>query len=192
MENKKTLPLIYVLSMPLIFVLANFVTNLHMEVLDSKLYISVVLYPLLYLIGGLVVRKTTYKDALRMFLITLIAGTLAFVIQWVLFSMANAYVAIYAFLSITICGLLFVFVYDFLIKTNNDNYLTLFILILAITLIDHIFFGAFVEKDLLSSSLLVRAIYIIILPATLSKPLFAKPAEEKTKSKTTKKKTTKE
>lgn len=173
MKKSKTLPLIYLISMPAIIVIANLVTNFHIEVLNEKLYISACFYPLLYLISGLIIRKTNYKDALRMMIVTLTTATLAFVIQWVIFNEINAEVAVYSFLSFLICELIFVYVYDFLLKMKKDDYLPIFLLFLLITLIDNTFFGAFVEGTLNSSTMLIRAIYLLILPATLCKPIFA-------------------
>ena len=122
-----------------------------------------------------------------MMLVTLITATLAFVIQWVLFSMINAHVAVYAFLSFALCGLIFTFTFNFLERTKIDNYFTIFILILGIMLIDHVLFGAIIEGELLSSSLFVRAVYILVLPAMLSKNVFGTitppKANEKVKSK---------
>lgn len=173
MEKRKTLPLICVIGMPIIMIIANAMANLYIKVADSFFSVSVVLYPLIYLIMGLIIRKTSYKDALRMLLVTIVSATLGIVVQWILCDSPNANVAIYSFLSSIICGLIFIFVYDFLIKTKVDNYFTIFILVFGIMLIDTIFFGTFVEGTLNSYSLLVRAIYILIMPAMLCKPLIS-------------------
>lgn len=189
-EKNKTLPLIYVLSMPAIFIIANCIAGLYFKVEgiyfqieSANLYVSVLLYPLLYLISGLIIRKTNYKDALRMMVVTLIASTLVFVIQWGIYDVINTNISIYAFLSFVICELIFIYTYDFLMKKNKDTYIPLFILIFVISIIDSIFFGALVEGTLSSASLLVRAVYIIILPAMLSEITFTMV---KVKSKETK------
>lgn len=59
MKNKKQekLPLIYLLGMPIIFIVANFLARTHVEFLGSPLYFSVLLYPLTYLLSGLIVKK---------------------------------------------------------------------------------------------------------------------------------------
>ncbi len=195
MEKRKTLPLICVIGMPIIMILANAMANLCIKIADSFFSVSVVLYPLIYLLMGLIIRKTSYKDALRMLLVTLVSATLGIVIQWILCDTPNANVAIYSFLSTIICGLIFIFVYDFLIKTKVDNYFTVFILVFGIMLLDSVFFGAFVEKTLNSYSLFVRAIYILIMPAMLCKPLvsvnYVKEIEEEEPEKKVEKETKK-
>lgn len=173
MKKTKTIPLIFLISMPIIIVVANLLTNFHIEVLGERLYISACLYPLLYLISGLIIRKSDYKDALRMMSITLVTASLAFVMQWIVCDTITAEVAIYSFLSFLICDLIFIYVYDFLLKVKKDDYFPVFLLFLLITLVDHIFFGAFIEKNLNSSTMLIRAIYLLLLPAMLCKPLFA-------------------
>ena len=156
-------------GMPIIFIIANFVARLHIEILGSPLYFSVLLYPLTFLISGLIIRKTDYKDALRMMAVSLISASLAFVLEWTLLDIMNAYVMIYAFLSFLICQLIFIYGYDFLRKINKDGYFAVVLLILIVSALDNAFFGIMIEGQYLSVSILVRLLYVVVLPVVLAK-----------------------
>ena len=80
MKEKKTesLPLIYLLGMPIIFIVANFLARTHIEILGSPLYFSVILYPLTYIISGLIVKKADYKRSLLVMAVTLITAIIVF------------------------------------------------------------------------------------------------------------------
>lgn len=171
MKNKKqeTLPLIYLLGMPIIFIVANFLARTHVQILGSPLYFSVLLYPLTYLISGLIVKKTSYKKGLLVMSITLITAALTYVIQWALLSSMDYFVMIYSFLSFLIGQLIFIYTYDFLRKIDKDTYGWVFILVLAVSAIDNAFFGAIVEGQYVSLSILVRVIYAVIVPVGLAK-----------------------
>lgn len=171
MKNKKqeTLPLIYLLGMPIIFIVANFLARTHVQILGSPLYFSVLLYPLTYLISGLIVKKTSYKKGLLVMSVTLITAALTYVIQWALLSSMDYFVMIYSFLSFLIGQLIFIYTYDFLRKINKDNYGWVFILVLAVSAIDNAFFGAIVEEQYVSLSILVRVIYAVVVPVVLAK-----------------------
>ena len=170
MENKKTLPIIYVIGMPIILIIANFMANLHITTLGgSAIYFSVLLYPLTILISGLIVRKTDYKNALRMMSVALITASLAGVIEWALLSSMRPWVLIYSFLSFLLCQLIFIFTYDFLIKIKKDTFMRVFLLIAVVSIIDHAFFGAIIEGKYISLSILIRAIYMAVFPAILAR-----------------------
>lgn len=155
--------------MPIIFILANYVARLHIEFLGSPLYFSVLLYPLTYLTSGLIIRKTDYKDALKIMAVSLISASLACVLEWALFDAMNAYVMIYAFLSFLICQLIFIYSYDFLIKINKDGYFAVLLLVLIVSALDNAFFGIMIEGQYISLSILVRLLYVVFLPAVLAK-----------------------
>ena len=171
MKNKKqeTLPLIYLLGMPIIFVIANFLARTHIEILGSPLYFSVLLYPLTYLISGLIVKKTSYKKSLSIMAVALITAALTYVIQWALLSSMDYCVMIYSFLSFLINQLIFIYTYDFLVKINKDTYGVVFVLMLVISAIDNAFYGAIIEGQYVSLSILVRVIYTVVIPAVLAK-----------------------
>ena len=171
MKNKKqeTLPLIYLLGMPIIFIVANFLARTHIEILGSPLYFSVLLYPLTYLISGLIVKKASYKKSLLVMAVTLITVALTYVIQWALLSSMDYFVMIYSFLSFLIGQLIFIYTYDFLRKIKKDTYAWVFILFLAVSALDNAFFGAIIEGQYISLSILVRVIYAVVVPAVLAR-----------------------
>lgn len=171
MKNKKqeTIPLIYLLGMPIIFIVANFLARTHIEILGSPLYFSVLLYPLTYFVSALIVKKAGYKKSLLVMSITLITTALAYVIQWSILNKMDCLVMIYSFLSFLIGQLIFIYTYDFLIKINKDTYGWVFILFLVVSAIDNAFFGAIIEGEYISLSILVRVIYAVVIPAILAK-----------------------
>lgn len=169
MKEKQTLPLIYLLGMPIIFIVANFIARTHIEILGSPLYFSVLLYPLIYLISGLIIKRTDYKKGLLVMSVTLISAALTYVVQWSLLSSLDYYVMIYSFLSFLIGQLIFVYTYDFLIKMKKDTYGWVFILVLLVSVIDGAFFGAIIEGQYISLSILVRVIYAVVIPAVLAR-----------------------
>lgn len=171
MKNKKQekLPLIYLLGMPIIFIVANFLARTHVEILGSPLYFSVLLYPLTYLLSGLIVKKASYKKSLLIMAVTLITAALTYVTQWALLSSMDYFVMIYSFLSFLIGQLIFIYTYDFLRKINKDTYGWIFILFLVVSAIDDAFFGAIVEGQYISLSILARVIYAVVVPAVLAR-----------------------
>ncbi len=171
MENKKRkLPLIYIIGMPIILVLANAVAYLKFGIVKgANIYISVFLYPLTFLISGLIIKKTNYKDALQIMAVSLISASLASVIEWALLNIAQPWVMIYSFLSFLICQLIFIYVYDFLIKTKKDTYFIVFLLLALVLGIDHAFFGTIIERQIISESILIRLAYCVIFPLFLAK-----------------------
>ncbi len=172
-DNKKT-PLIYILAMPIIFIIANCISTLHINILGSTMYFSVLLYPLTFLISGLIIRKTNYKNALAVMALSLISASLGNVFEWAILDKMNAYVMIYAFMSFLICQLIFIYGYDFLTKINKDTYLPVFILLLAVSAIDNTFFGAIIEGKYITISILIRLIYVIAIPVVLARNSYKK------------------
>lgn len=175
-KNNKSLPLIYVLGMPVIFIVANFIASLHITIAGSPLYFSVLLYPLTFLISGLIIKRTNnYKDALQIMAVSLISATLAFVVEWALMDKIEACTMIYAFLSFLICQLIFIYTYDFLIKIKKDTYIPVFILaLIVITFLDNAFFGILVEGQTFSLSILIRVLYAVAIPVALAKKTSSK------------------
>lgn len=169
MKKKESLPLIYLLGMPIIFIVANFLAKTHVEILGSSLYFSVLLYPLTYLISGLIVKKADYKKSLLIMAVTLITAALTYVVEWAMLNTMDAYVMIYSFLSFLIGQLIFIYTFDFLRKIKKDSYGWVFVLTLVVTLIDGAFFGAIIEGQYISMSTLVRIIYLVVIPAVLAK-----------------------
>ncbi len=169
MEKKRSIPLIYILGMPIIFIIANLMAKLHITILGSPLYFSVLLYPLTYFISGLIIKKSDYHNALRIMAISLIAASFALVLEWALFDKMNGYVMIYAFISFLICQLIFIYIYAFLIEIGKDTYMPVFLLIALISILDNAFFGILVERECISLSILIRIIYTVAIPVKLAK-----------------------
>ena len=76
---------------------------------------------------------------------------------------------IYAFISFLICQLIFIYTYDFLRKIKKDTYGWVFILVAIVSAIDSAFFGAMIEGQLISLSVLVRIIYAVAIPVFLAR-----------------------
>lgn len=169
MKKSTKLPLIYLLGMPILFIVANFFARTHFDVAGSPFYFSVILYPLTYLISGLIVKKTDYKTSLLMMGITLVIASLTYVLQWAMLDFIDAYVMIYSFLSFLICQIIFIYTYDFLRKIGRDTYGWVFILVLIVSAIDNAFFGAVIEGQTISLSMLVRLLYVVGIPVGLAK-----------------------
>lgn len=169
MKKSTKLPLIYLLGMPILFIVANFFARTHFDVAGSPFYFSVILYPLTYLISGLIVKKTDYKTSLLMMGITLVIASLTYVLQWAMLDFMDAYVMIYSFLSFLICQIIFIYTYDFLRKIGRDTYGWVFILVLIVSAIDNAFFGAVIEGQTISLSMLVRLLYVVGIPVGLAK-----------------------
>lgn len=169
MKKKQTLPLIYLLGMPIIFIIANFIARVHCEILGSPLYFSAFLYPVTYLISGLIVRKSEYKQGLLMMAISLVSSALTFVVEWALIDRMDYVVMMYAFMSFLIGQLIFIYTYDFLIKIKKDTYGFVFLLLAVVSAIDNAFFGAMIEGQYVSVSILARIIWVVIIPVILAK-----------------------
>lgn len=169
MKKSTKLPLIYLLGMPILFIVANFFARTHFDAAGSPFYFSVILYPLTYLISGLIVKKTDYKTSLLMMGITLVIASLTYVLQWAMLDFIDAYVMIYSFLSFLICQIIFIYTYDFLRKIGRDTYGWVLILVLIVSAIDNAFFGAVIEGQTISLSILVRLLYVVGIPVGLAK-----------------------
>ena len=168
MKKKETLPLIYLLGMPIIFVIANLIARTHFEISGGPFYFSVLLYPLTYLLSGLITKKSSYKKGLVVMAISLITATLTYVLQWALFARIDGLVMIYSFLSFLINQLIFIYTYDFLIKINKNTYGWVLILMLVVSAIDNAFFGAIIEGQYISLSILARVLYVVVIPVFLA------------------------
>ena len=169
-NNKRKIPLIYIVGMPIILILANTIAYLNIKTLDgSHIYISVFLYPLTFLLSGLIIKKTNYKDALRMMAVSLISASLACILQWSLLNSMHAWVMIYSFLSFLICQLIFIYTYDFLIKINKNTYILVFLLFAIVLGIDHAFYGLIIERQIISLSILIRCAYAVTMPLFIAK-----------------------
>ena len=171
MNKKETLPAIYLFGMPIVFILANFIARVHIEILGSSLYFSVLLYPLTYIISGLIVKKASYKKSLLMMSVSLISAALIFVVKWTLLSTMDYYVMIYSFLSFLIGQLIFIYTYDFLIKMKKDTYGWVFLLTVVVSAIDNAFFGIAIEEQYVSVSILIRIIYAVVIPVVLARKI---------------------
>ena len=169
MDKKRKLPLIYVIGIPIIFVFANALANIHFTILGSPLYISVCLYPLIYLITGLAIIKADYKHALLLMILALVAESLTSVAIWIITNNIDAYVNIYSFLSFLLCQLIFIYIYDFLRRIKRDTYIPIFFLMVLVEIVDHAFFGPLIEGQTFSVSILVRVIYALVIPVVLAK-----------------------
>ena len=101
--------------------------------------------------------------------VTLITAALTYVMQWALLSSMDYFVMIYSFLSFLIGQLIFIYTYDFLRKINKDTYGWVFILFLAVSAIDNAFFGAVIEGQTISLSMLIRLLYVVGIPVGLAK-----------------------
>ena len=101
--------------------------------------------------------------------VTLVCAALTFVVQWSLLSTIDNLVMIYSFLSFLICQLIFIYTYDFLIKMKKDTYGWVFLLVLLVSAIDNAFFGAMIEGQYVSVSILIRLAYTVIIPVVLAK-----------------------
>lgn len=174
MKESKKLPLIYLLGMPVVLIIANFMARFHIEIFGSPLYFSVLLYPLTYLFSGMIVKKTDYKKSLLIMAVSLMCAALTFVVQWALLDSIDNFVMIYSFLSFLICQLIFIYTYDFLIKMKKNTYGWVFILVLVVSAIDNAFFGAVIEGQYISVSILIRLAYTVIIPVVLAKKTVSK------------------
>lgn len=169
MKESNKLPLIYVIGMPIVFLVAFVLNTKYIQIGNAYLYISVFLYPLTYLISGLITKKTSYKDGLLIMAVSLVTVALASVVRWSMLDILEPWSMIYAFLSFLICQLIFIYGYDFLIKTKKDTYGFVFILLVLIGAIDNAFFGIIVEGQWVSISILIRLIYVVVLPVVLAR-----------------------
>lgn len=169
MKKSTKLPLIYLLGMPILFIVANFLARTHFDVLGSPFYFSVILYPITYLISGLIVKKTDYKTSLLMMGLTLVIASLTYVLQWTILDLIDEYIMIYSFLSFLICQMIFIYTYDFLRKIDKDTYGWIFILVLIVSAIDGAFFGTLIEGQIVSLSALARLLYVVGIPVGLAK-----------------------
>ena len=168
MENKKSLPLVLVLGLPIILIVSTFMARLHIEIGSSPLYISTFLYPLTYLLICLIIKKTNSKNAFNIMSVALISQSLAFIIEWIMLNKMDCYVMICTFLSFLFSQLILIYTYDFLRKTKKDGYFAILLLIGIVSAIDNAFFGACIEGQTISLSILVRLVYVIIIPLVLA------------------------
>lgn len=171
MENKTKLPLIYIIGLPIIVLVANALANIKFTILGSYLSVSAFLYPLSFFITCLIIKKTNYKNALRIMIFALAAEVLAAVVEWIILKEMDSYIMIYGYLSLIICQLILIYVYDFLVKKKKDTFIFVFLLLLMVNAIDNAFFGAIIEGQYISFSSAIRLIYAIVLAGILTKKI---------------------
>ncbi len=169
MKKEEKLPLILILGMPIIAVIASMLSNIHINIINSSINLSVFFYPLLILILGMIIKKTSYQRAIDMLAVTLIVQSLAFVLKWALLDVMEYYLMIYSFISIFFCGIIFILGFEFLRNLKKDSYIPVFILTLVITLLDNGIFALLIEGEFVNVSILVRLGYSIVIPVFLAK-----------------------
>ncbi len=188
MKKEEKLSPIVVVGMPVIAIIASFVSHIHIPILNSYINVSVFFYPLLMLFLGLIVKKENCSKAISLLAVTLLIQSLTFVLKWVLLDIMDYYLMIYTFLSTLFCGAIFVLAYEFLRKMKIDTYVPMFIVIAAITLVDNEMFSLLIKENFINVSILVRLIYAVVIPVFLAKNATKITTEKKVK-KTTKKET---
>lgn len=169
MKSKEKLPAVFILSLPIILIIASTMAHQHISILGSPIYLYAFIYPLTYLFSCWITKKTDLKSALNAMATTLVLQTVVFVLNWIFFNIMDAYLMIYTFLAFFLEQLILIFTYDFLVKIKKDTFMSMFLLLLFVSAINNIFFGAFIEGYCLSLSILPRLAYVVILPAVLAR-----------------------
>ena len=170
-KNKDSLPLVNIIGLPIILIIATSIARIHIDVLGSPLYISVFIYPLTYLMTLITLKKTNVKNAMNIMAVSLISQSLAFVISWILLHTLDYSLMIATFISFLINQLIIIVVYDFLYEIRQDSYALLFILLLIVSIIDNVIFGNFIEESIITISILVRIIYLVMIPAIIARKI---------------------
>ena len=169
MNEKQKLPLIDIFAMPIILIIASYTAHIHFNILSAPLYISVFLYPLLYLFMGIIVKKSDYKRAISILAFSLVIQSLVFVIQWVLLDKMDCFLMVYSFVSVLLCGLLFIYSYTFLRQLKIDTYIPVFLLIFVLSMLDNEFFSLMIGGSAFGLSVLVRLLYACAIPVLLAR-----------------------
>ena len=168
MKKKESLPLIYILGLPIILVVSSFVAHKHLLLHGTPLYLYAFIYPLTYFMSCLIRKKTNLNIALAMMSLALITQTLIFVLQWALVNKMDGFLMICTFLSFLLEQIILIFGYDFLVNAKKETYMPIFILLLIVGAIGSAFFGVMIEGFFISLSILPRLAYVVILPAFLA------------------------
>ena len=184
MKKEENLSPIVVVGMPVIAIIASFVSHIHIPILNSYINVSVFFYPLLMLFLGLIVKKESCSKAINLLAVTLLIQSLTFVLKWVLLDIMDYYLMVYTFLSTLFCGIIFVLAYEFLRKMKIDTYFPMFIVIAAITLADNEMFSLLIKENFINVSILVRLIYAVVIPVFLAKNATKITTEKKVKKET--------
>lgn len=167
-KNKESLPLINVLGLPIILIISTYIARVHFNILGSPLYLSTIIYPLTYLMTLITLKKTNVRSAMSIMAVSLLSQTLAFVVSWVLLDTLDYALMISTFISFLTNQLIIIVIYEFLSTTKQNTYLPIFILILVVSIIDNVIFGNLIEGKIISLSILVRLIYVVVIPAIVA------------------------
>jgi uncharacterized PurR-regulated membrane protein YhhQ (DUF165 family) len=168
-KQSKSLPLLYVFGLPIILIVSTYIAHIHFTILGSPFYLSVLIYPLTYLITCLVVKKSNLSTALDLMAVSIVCQAFTFVVIWSLIGEMDSLLMICTFLSFVLNQLIIIVVYNYLLKTKMDTYLAIFILIVIVSGIDNILFGGLIEGETISLSILARLMYAVIIPAIVAR-----------------------
>ena len=141
MKKKNTLPLILVLGLPIILVVSNFIARLHINILETPLYLSAVIYPLTYLCTCLIIKKTSSKQAIYLMALALGAQSLSCVVQWIMLGDVDCSATLSTFISFLLGQLIIIVGYDY---------------------------GTIIEGLTISLTFLVRLIYVVVIPLVIA------------------------
>lgn len=169
MKNKEKLPTTFILALPIILIIASTMAYEHINILGTPLYLYAFMYPLTYLFSCWITKKTDLSKALGVMSLALILQSVVFVVKWIFFNSIDAYLMIYTFLAFFLEQLILIFTYNFFIKIEKDTFTPIFLLILFVSIINNVFFGAFIEGYCLSLSILPRLAYAVIIPAIIAR-----------------------
>ena len=168
MKKKNTLPLILVLGLPIILVVSNFIARLHINVLETPLYLSAVIYPLTYLCTCLIIKKTSSKQAVYLMALALGAQSLSCVVQWIMLGDVDCSATLSTFISFLLGQLIIIVGYDYLKKVKQDNYFSILAIILLVSVLDNLIYGTIIEGLTISLTFLVRLIYVVVIPLVIA------------------------
>lgn len=168
-KNKESLPLIYVLGLPMLLIIATYMARLSFTILKTPLFIGTFIYPLTYLMTFIVIKKTSQRNALNIMAISIVSQALSFIVSWTLLNSMDYALMIATFMSFVINQLIVIVMYDFLVSVKQDTYCMLFFVLLLISAIDTVIFGCFIEGKVIGLSILIRLAYCVIIPALIAK-----------------------
>lgn len=173
MEENNKLPLLLVLSLPILLLISTEVAYISFNVFGQEIYLLSLVFPLTFLASLLIFKKSNSKMAITLVILALIMQCMVFVLKWVLLSTIDYKLMEITFLGFFISHLILLLGYEVLRGLKRTNkYGNVLILLLIASFIECMFYIVLFSNITwvgLIINLIIRIIYLLIITKILVK-----------------------
>ena len=173
MKEKTKLPLILVVALPVLLIISTELARTNFNLIGETFYIVNFIFPLTFLVSGLITKKTQSKNAITLVILSLVIESLVFVLKWIFFNKVDYPLMEVTLFAFFLSQLIFLLGYEVLKEMKKEHkFEAVLLLLLLATLIETMFYFIVFTDITLSSiiiSIVVKVIYDLIMAVILAK-----------------------